>query len=135
VTVRYLLDTNILSALLRDPDRRLQARMVEVSEAAVATSIIAAAELRFGARRKGSARLTMAIEGLLIRIPVLPWMSPMDQVYADMRTALEQKGTLVGPNDMLIAAHALRFDAILVTGNTREFARVPGLRLENWLAG
>lgn len=130
---QYLLDTNILSSLVRDPRGSIAQRIAEVGEQKVATSIICAAELRFGARKKGSARLTAQVEAILDILPVLALEPPADAHYAELRADLERRGTPIGGNDMLIAAHALTVDAILVTDNVREFARVASLKVENWL--
>jgi tRNA(fMet)-specific endonuclease VapC len=129
----YLLDTNIISDLVRHPQGRIAARISEVGEGAVATSIIVAAELRFGAAKRGSSRLSAQLEAILAALPVLPLEPPVDQAYGGLRAALERQGTPIGANDMLIAAHALALDHILVSDNQREFARVEGLRLVNWL--
>lgn len=130
---QYLLDTNILSHLVRDPHGSVARRIAEVGEKKVATSIVCAAELRFGARKKGSARLTKQVEAILEILPVLALDPPADAHYADLRADLERRGTPIGGNDMLIAAHALTIGAILVTDNVREFARVAPLKVENWL--
>lgn len=100
----------------------------------MATSIVVAAELRFGVMKKGSDRLARQIDVILTALDVLPWDAPFDESYAQIRTNLEAGGQLIGANDMLIAAHAAGLDAVLVTDNTREFARVSGLRYENWLS-
>ena len=130
---QYLLDTNILSSLVRDPHGSVARRIAEVGEQTVATSIVCAAELRFGARKKGSARLTAQVEAILDILRVLALEPPTDAHYAELRADLERCGTPIGGNDMLIAAHALTIDAILVTDNVREFARVASLKVENWL--
>ncbi len=129
----YLLDTNILSDLLRRPRGFSAARVAEVGEAQVCTSIVVASELRFGAVKRGSAALTSRVEALLAAISVLPLAPPADVHYGRVRQALEERGLVIGGNDMLIAAHALAVDAILVTDNEREFERVTGLAVENWL--
>ena len=100
---------------------------------AVCTSIIVAAELRFGAVRKGSPRLSALVEGLLARTTVLPLESPADRVYAGLRARLAAAGRPIGGNDLLIAAHALTLGCTLVTANMREFVRIDALPLENWL--
>lgn len=131
--MRYLLDTNILSDLLRHPEGSVAAQIVGVGEGAVCTSIVVAAELRYGAAKRRSTRLMRAVEGLLARIEVLPLDTPSDASYAELRADLEARGEPIGPNDLLIAAHALTLGITLVTGNTREFERVRGLKIENWL--
>ncbi|MEW5892264.1 MAG: type II toxin-antitoxin system VapC family toxin [Pseudomonadota bacterium] len=130
---RFLLDTNILSDLVRHPQGRIAQRIGEVGEAAVCTSIIVAAEMRFGAAKKNSPRLSSQVEAILAAMEVLPLDAPADSAYAQVRWALEQSGQLIGPNDMLIAAHALACECVLVTANLAEFSRVEGLKLENWL--
>lgn len=130
----YLLDTNILSDLIRNPAGPAAARIAAVGEGAVATSIIVAAELRYGAARKGVPALTARVEALLSEIEVLPLTVPGDVAYGRLRHALETRGTPIGHNDLLIAAHALALDRVMVTANLREFGRVEGLVVENWLA-
>jgi tRNA(fMet)-specific endonuclease VapC len=134
LSLRYLLDTNILSALIRQPSGAVAAHIEKVGEDAVCTSLIVAAELRFGARKKGSRKLVDRVERVLDSLDILALESPADNRYAELRHALERAGTPIGPNDMLIAAHALALGLVLVTDNTREFARVRGLKTENWLA-
>ena len=131
---RYLLDTNVLSDLVRNPQGVVSGRIAEVGESAVCTSIIVAAELRFGARKRESKRLTQQVEAILSAITICPLEEPADYRYARLRAELERQGSAIGPNDMLIAAHALMLDCIVVTAKQAECARVPGLRVENWLA-
>lgn len=130
---QFLLDTNIISDLLRDPRGRVRARIAAVGEKQVCTSIIVAAELRFGAVRRGSARLSEQLADYLGTMNILAFESPADVVYAELRTRLERAGTPIGANDLLIAAHALALRLTLVTDNEREFKRVPDLTIENWL--
>ena len=132
--MRYLLDTNIVSELIRNPRGSVTERVREVGESQVATSIIVAAELRYGAAKKGSARLTAQIEAVLGALEVLPFEEPADRVYGVLRAGLEQKGQPIGGNDLLIAAQALSLGFTLVTANEREFAKIDDLPCENWLA-
>ena len=132
--MRYLLDTNIVSELIRNPQGSVTERVREVGESQVATSIIVAAELRYGAAKKGSARLTAQVEAVLGALEVLPFEEPADRVYCVLRAGLEQKGQPIGGNDLLIAAQALSLGFTLVTANEREFAKVEDLPCENWLA-
>lgn len=97
------------------------------------TSIIVAAELRYGAAKSGSTRLAARVNELLGDLDVLPLKTPADACYAELRTGLEATGTPIGPHDLLIAAQALTLGLTLITANQREFSRVPGLRTENWL--
>lgn len=129
----YLLDTNIVSDLVRVPQGRAASRVRMVGDSAVCTSIIVAAELRYGAAKKGSARLTAQLEAVLLALPVLPFESPADATYGRLRAQLERAGQPIGGNDLLIAAHAMALGHTLVTDNEREFVRVTGLRCENWL--
>src|SRR5579864_1060296 len=131
---RYILDTNILSDLIRHPAGRAARRLALVGEAAVSTSIVVAAELRYGAAKRGSQDLSARVEDLLKGLEILPLDQPSDRQYAAIRLQLERSGRPIGPNDLLIAAQALALDLILVTDNVEELARVPGLSLENWLA-
>lgn len=131
--MRYLLDTNIVSDMIRNPQGRVTERVREVGEAHVATSIIVAAELRYGAAKKGSARLTAQLEAVLGALEVLPFEDPADRVYGVLRAGLEQKGQPIGGNDLLIAAQALSLGFTLVTANEREFSKIEDLPSENWL--
>lgn len=131
---RYLLDTNVVSDLLRNPGGRASRRLAAAGEASVCTSIVVACELRYGAARKGSPSLVERVEKILETVEVLPLDKESDRRYAEIRSHLDRMGTPIGPNDLLIAAHALALDLALVTANVEEFARVPLLRVENWLA-
>lgn len=132
-TRRYLLDTNILADLIKNPTGRVKARIAELGEANVCTSIIVACELRFGARKKNAPLLTARIERLLQAIEVLPLDGDVDRAYAEVRTMLEAAGRPIAANDLLIAAHAVNEDCILVTNNLSEFVNVHGLVVEDWL--
>ena len=129
----YLLDTNILSHLVRQPQGPVATRIADVGEENVLTSIIVACELRYGAAKRGSRKLTRQIEAILGAITILPLEADADRHYAAIRTALERKGTPIGANDLLIAAQARAIEAICVTDNVAEFKRVPALKVENWL--
>jgi tRNA(fMet)-specific endonuclease VapC len=131
--MRFLLDTNILSNLIRDPQGRIAERIKIVGEQSICTSIVVAAELRYGAAKKASPRLTEQVEVVLGVIEILPLELPADEIYGSIRTQLELAGTPIGGNDLIIAAHAITLDLTLVSDNEREFARVAGLRIENWL--
>jgi tRNA(fMet)-specific endonuclease VapC len=131
--MRHLIDTNILSDLVRNPQGRIAARIAEVGEDAICTSVIVAAELRFGAAKKGSARLTAQLERVLAGVQILPFEEPADRAYATLRAQLEAAGAPIGGNDMLIAAHAIALGCTVITDNEREFLRVEGLTVENWL--
>ncbi|MBA2243577.1 MAG: type II toxin-antitoxin system VapC family toxin [Gemmatimonadetes bacterium] len=131
--MRYLLDTNIVSDLVRSPQGAVARRIEEVGEAEVCTSLIVAAELRYGAAKKASERLTRQVEVVLAALDVLPLEAPADALYGMLRARLEQAGQPIGGNDLLIAAQALALGYTLVTDNEREFSRITELPLENWL--
>jgi len=131
--VRYLLDTNIVSDLVRNPHGRITQRIRKVGEGRVCTSIIVAAELHYGSAKKGSPRLAAQLDAVLGVLEILPFDAPADRTYGALRARLEQSGKLIGANDLLIAAQAIALEHVLVTDNEREFARVDGLRYENWL--
>ncbi len=129
----YLLDTNIVSEVLRNPQGKAAARLQKVPDEELAVCIVAACELRFGAYKRKSTALYELIEGFLSRTAVLPFDTPADHSYARLRSELEAAGNPIGANDMLMAAHALALNATLVTDNEREFSRIQGLKIENWL--
>ena len=129
----HLLDTNILSDLIRNPQGPVAIRITETGEDTVCTSIVAASELRYGAEKSGSERIADRVGLLLSAIEILPLETPADRHYAELRHYLARSGTPIGPNDLLISAHALAEGLTIVTANISEFSRVPGLSLENWL--
>ncbi len=131
---RYLLDTNILSALMRDPLCAAGQKVLMLEDDAVCTSIICAAELRSGVARQPTPARLAQLDQVLADIPTESLESPTDEMFAIIRSDLEASGGLIGSFDMLIAAHALALGCVMVTANEREFRRVPGLTVENWLA-
>jgi tRNA(fMet)-specific endonuclease VapC len=131
--MRYLLDTNTVSDLVRDPGGRVAQRIREVGETQVCTSIIVAAELRYGAAKRRSRRLSAQLETVLGVLDVLPFEAPADAVYGMLRARLERVGTPIGANDLLIAAQAIALGCAMVTDNQREVARIDNLAQENWL--
>lgn len=131
--MRFLLDTNAVSDLVRNPQGKCATRIAAIGENKVLTSIVVASELRYGALKKNSIRLTRQLETVLSVLEVAPFEAPADTVYAKVRTQLEAAGTPIGGNDLLIASHALALGLTLVTDNEREFARVRELKIENWL--
>ncbi len=131
--MRYLLDTNILSDLVRNPQGKIAEHIFKVGEANVCTSIIVAAELRYGAEKKKSLRLFAQLETVLGAVEILPLEKPADASYASIRAQLERAGQPIGANDLLMAAQALALGYTLVTDNEKEFSRVRHLQVENWL--
>jgi tRNA(fMet)-specific endonuclease VapC len=133
LTTRYLLDTNVLSELMRHPNGQIAEQIEQTGAAQVCTSIVVVAELRYGVAKSRSRRLAIQLAAILDGLDVLRFQAPADAVYGELRSELERNGTPIGANDMLIAAHALALDLTLVTANEREFSRVRNLRIENWL--
>ncbi len=129
----YMLDTNIISDLIRNPQGKAAERIAAAGEKNICTSIIVAAELRYGCAKSGSKRLLKAVEDLLGEMDVLPFDAPADSEYGAIRSELEAAGKPIGGNDMLIAAHARATGATVVTGNAGEFKRVRSLKVENWV--
>ncbi|WP_338862399.1 type II toxin-antitoxin system VapC family toxin [Mycetohabitans rhizoxinica] len=129
----YLLDTNIISDAIRNTRGACATRIKGMAPDSLCTSIIVAAELRFGVEKRGSAEWKNRVDRVLASLSVMALNGDADKFYERLRTTLERQGQLIGANDMLIAAHALSIDAVLVTDNTNEFARVADLRIENWL--
>lgn len=130
--MKYMLDTNMISAIVYEPRGRVFQKLLEVGEKNVFTSIIVHAEVWYGVKKKGSEELAKKVANVTQRLQVASFAMPGDQRYAEVRLAL-RKGQNIGPNDLWIAAHALALDAVLVTANEDEFSRVPGLKIENWL--
>ncbi len=131
--MRYLLDANVLWELVRRPNGVVAERIAAVGESNVCTSVIVAAELRYGAAKRGSAALSAQVDAVLDVLEHVPFEPPMERTYADVRTRLEARGTPIGGNDLLIATQALALGLTVVTDNVGEFARVDGLACENWL--
>jgi tRNA(fMet)-specific endonuclease VapC len=129
----YLLDTNIISALARQPDGAVAKKINKLKPEQIATSLIVSSEIRFGLAKSNSPRLIENLSLILDNLEILPLEAPVDTHYADIRFALERSGTPIGPNDLFIAAHARALGRTLVTDNVREFERVSGLKVENWL--
>jgi tRNA(fMet)-specific endonuclease VapC len=123
----------MVSDLVRNPQGKVAARIAHVGEESVCTSIIVAAELRYGAARKGLARLLAQLLTVLGVLDILPFGTLAEITYGDLRARLEAAGRTIGGNDMLIAAHAVSLGHTIVTDNEREFSRVDGLPFENWL--
>jgi len=130
----YMLDTNVISDLIKNPAGKAAKRIAKVGEDTVCTSVIVAAELRYGSAKRGSERLHKAVEDVLSEMTVLPFDVPADAEYGGIRSELEAAGRPISGNDLLIAAHACAISATLVTANTEEFKRVQGLKVQNWLA-
>ena len=130
---QFLLDTDTCIYALKQKHGVLD-RMLAVPRAAVHISIITESELRFGAAKSSSAtKTTRLLEHFLQPLQILDFVSSDAVAYASVRAKLERSGSPIGPLDTLIAAHAIARKLTLVTNNAREFARVPGIHIENWV--
>ncbi|MDP2811753.1 MAG: PIN domain-containing protein [Rhodocyclaceae bacterium] len=132
MNMRRTLDTNICSYVLRRRPASMVERFSELDRGQLWLSAIVAAELRFGAAKLASIRFSAAVESWLAGFDVRPWPFEATQHYASIRAALERSGQPIGNMDLLIAAHAIAEDSVLVTNNAREFLRVPALAVEEW---
>lgn len=128
----FILDTNTCVYVIRQRPEAVFRRLSETEAEAVALSVITAFELEVGARRAHGKRYAEGIRRFLAQFPVLPLDDSAREAYGRLRTDLERRGARIGAHDMLIAAHALALGAVLVTNNEDEFARVAGLKIENW---
>ena len=127
-----MLDTNVISDVIRDPLGKVAKQLELEGESSVCTSIIVASELRYGVFKSGSTELTLRVDAALSAIEVVPFDMPADSEYGKLRAQLVAKEKPIGPNDLLIAAHALSLGLTLVTDNVREFKRANGLSVVNW---
>jgi tRNA(fMet)-specific endonuclease VapC len=128
-----LMDTNIVSHIMRRPEGKAGHKLADYEFGQVGISSIVLSELLYGVEKSGSVRLQLQLDFLVRRLIHVPYDEDVALCYAQVRAGLERSGTPIGPLDTLIAAHALALDLPLVTDNTREFSRVPNLRVENWL--
>ena len=130
--MRYMLDTDIcIYAINERPTAVLQALRRHTADG-LGVSAVTAAELHFGVARSGSPRNLAALRRFLAALEVAPFDETAAELSGSLRAWLATQGTPIGPYDTLIAAHAHALGAVLVSNNTREFERVPGLKLENW---
>lgn len=129
----YLLDTNICIYLINERPRQVIERFRRHALSTIGVSSITVAELAFGVAKSASTRNRAALQGFLVPLVIAPFDVNAALAYGDLRATLERQGQPIGPLDMQIAAHALSLNAVLVTNNEREFRKVPGLALENWV--
>lgn len=132
--MRYLLDTNICIYIINERPSQVMARFRQERIGDIGVSSLTAAELDYGVEKSGSARNRQALEKFLAPLEITAFDEMAFRHYGRLRADLEKRGLPIGSMDMLIAAHALALNAILVTNNTREFERVSGLHLDNWVA-
>lgn len=129
-----LLDTNICIYIINAKPSAVLARFHQYRLGDIGLCSVVAAELAYGVAKSGSARNRQALEMFLSPLRILPFDAQAIWTYGDLRADLERCGTSIGSLDTMIAAHALSQHAMLVTNNTREFSKVPGLQLDNWVA-
>lgn len=131
----YMLDTNICSYILRNKPETIKEKLkaVEVAQHTIGLSSIVVSELLYGAHKKGSERLLHLVYAFIENFTVMEFGTEVASAYAQVRVDLESRGNIIGSNDLYIAAHAISCDAILVSNNTKEFEKVKGLKLENWV--
>ena len=130
--MRRTLDTNICSYILRRHPLEMIERFAALDRQQLWLSAVVAAELRFGAAKLASPKFSSAVEAWLAGFDVRPWPVEAAHHYAHTRAVLERTGQPIGGMDMMIAAHAMAEDSVLITNNAREFLRVPGLAVEEW---
>ena len=130
----YLLDTNTCVYAIRQRPESVYQRLSNSAGEVIALSVVTAFELEIGALRAQGRRYSEAVRKFLGAFSVLPLEDSARDAYGRLRTSLERQGERIGAYDMLIAAHAIALGATLVTNNEKEFRRVKGLRIENWVA-
>ena len=133
MSLRYLLDTNICIYIAKQRPPEVARRFARLAAGTVGMSLITYGELRYGAEKSvRGAEALATLEHLVELIPVLELSAVVGETYGTLRAHLERLGTPIGNNDLWIAAHALALGVTLVSNNTREFERVPKLKLQNW---
>ena len=132
--MKYMLDTNICIGLIRNKPQSLIARLTACIPGEVGVSAITIAELAHGAQKSNRVEENIsALEQFLYPLEVADFDQRASAAYGLVRAFLEHKGKIIGSMDLLIGAHALSLDAILVTNNTSEFKRIPNLNIEDWM--
>lgn len=131
--MKYLLDTNTCIYIINERPQNVRERFARLELSDIGVSSITAAELAFGVAKSRSTKNRIALESFLLPLEVMPFDLSAAFAYGDLRAELARRGEPIGPLDLQIAAHALILKVTLVTNNEREFRKVPGLRLENWV--
>ena len=129
----YLLDTNIISDVAHNPAGSVGKKLGAIDPAEIVSSVVVAAEVWYGVENNPSFRSRERTESFMKTVRVLAMEADVARTYGKLRAEMKRAGSELGPNDLLIAAHALSLDATLITGDEKAFSRVPGLRIENWL--
>lgn len=132
--MNYLLDTNICIYIINEQPAQVLQRLIQAGRESLAISTITVAELAFGVAKSTRADSRVKLENFLSKFPILDWGQDAAWVYGNVRKTLEAKGQRIGEQDLLLACQALSLDITMVTNNTREFERIEGLKLENWVA-
>lgn len=130
----YLLDTNICIYIINEQPVQVLQRLIQAGRESLAISTVTVAELGFGVAKSTRADSRAKLENFLSKFPILDWDQDAAWMYGNVRKTLEAKGQRIGERDLLLACQALAMDATMVTNNTREFERIDGLKLENWVA-
>lgn len=130
----YLLDTNICIYIINEQPAQVLQRLIQAGRESLAISTVTVAELAFGVAKSTRADSRAKLENFLSKFPIVDWDQDAAWIYGNVRKDLEAKGQRIGERDLLLACQALALDATMVTNNTREFERVEGLKLENWVA-
>ena len=130
----YMLDTNICAFIIRNKPEYIKDKLKVVEkEHEIALSSIVVAELLFGAQKKKSQKLNKIIHTFIDNFTIYDFDKQASIEYSKIRDSLESTGNIIGANDLFIASHAKSLDAVIVTNNTREFLRVDGLKVEDWV--
>ncbi|MDQ7057261.1 MAG: type II toxin-antitoxin system VapC family toxin [Ghiorsea sp.] len=134
MSLKYILDTNICIYISKEKPIEVLQKFEQLEVGDVGMSMITYAELLYGAKRSQQSKKSLKdLEQLISLIPVLPFQNNVAEHYADIRSDLSNKDTIIGNNDLWIAAHVRAMDKILVSNNLKEFQRVQKLKLENWI--
>jgi len=131
--MRYLLDTNIISEVIKKPNGKIARKLSRLKANSFGLSVIVSCEILYGIGKNPSEKIAKQIQRGLQSIPVLDFPADAAKTYGMIRASLEREGRSIGANDLLIAAHAIHANLTLVSDKVKEFERVPGLKLENWL--
>ena len=131
--MKYLLDTDICVYVINERPKRVLDRFLKSEAGEMAISSVTVGELAYGVAKSGSQRNRDALDAFVLPLEIVSFDYAAALAYGEIRSALESKGKLIGPLDMLIAGHAKALQLTLITNNTREFKRVPGLLVENWV--
>ena len=129
----YLLDTNICIYIINQQPAEVLQRLIDAGRESLAISSVTVAELAFGVAKSTRADSRAKLENFLSKFPILDWDEDAAWVYGNVRKALEAKGQRIGERDLLLVSQAVALGATMVTNNTREFERIEGLKLENWV--